>query len=69
MLHHYFFALLIFVSKREGEIQSKFDGWNFFNLTPHSASSCSSCRANCIRRSFLTTQFLAMGQNTLADRI
>ena len=52
-------------------MQSKFDEWKFFNLAPHSAQSCSSCIANCIRRRFLITQFLAteaLGKNTLADR-
>ena len=28
------------------------------NFASHSAKSCSSCIANCIRRMFLTTQFL-----------
>ena len=31
------FAFLRLVSKREGQIQSKFDGWKFFNLAPHLA--------------------------------
>ena len=44
-----YFALLRSVSKRDGQIQSKLNEWKFFNLAPHSAWSCSSCIANCIR--------------------
>ena len=53
-----FCALLRFFAKREGKIPSNFDKQKLFHLAPHSASSCSSCTANCIRR-FLITQFLA----------
>ena len=44
-----YFVFLRFVSKREEQIQSKFDEKQFFSLTAHSAKSCSSCSANCIR--------------------
>ena len=32
-----YFALSRLVAKREGQTQSKFDEWKFFNLAPHSA--------------------------------
>ena len=56
-------ALLRFFAKREGKIHSNFDKQKVFNLA--------SCIANCIRRRFLITQFVAteaLGKNTLADR-
>ena len=31
------FSFLRFVSKREGQIQRKFDKWKLFNITAHSA--------------------------------
>ena len=31
------YAIFCFVAKREGQAQSKFDEWKFFNLAPHSA--------------------------------
>ena len=54
------FCLVKRVSKRETQVQSKFNEWKFFNIAPHSAKSCSSCIANCIRRRFLIPQFLAV---------
>ena len=56
-------ALLRFFAKREGKIHSNFDKQKLFYLA--------SCIANCIRRRFLITQFVAteaLGKNTLADR-
>ena len=56
-------ALLRFFAKREGKIHSNFDKQKLFNLA--------SCIANCIRRRFLITQFVAteaLGKNNLADR-
>jgi len=53
-------------------MQSKFDEWKFFYLAPHSTQSCSSCIANCIRRRFLITQFLAteaLGNSSLPLQI
>ena len=58
-------------AKREGKVQSNFDKQKLFHFAPYSALSCSSCIANCIRRRFLITQFLAtesLSKNTLADR-
>ena len=46
--------------KRKGQIHSNFDKKKFFNLTVHSAGSCSSCNANCICHRFLIIQFLAI---------
>ena len=64
-------ALLRFFAKREGKIHSNLDKKKLVNLAPHSVYSCSSYIANCIRRRFLITQFVAteaLGKNTLADR-
>ena len=44
-------ALLRFFAKREGKIHSNFDKQKLFYLA--------SCIANCIRRRFLITQFVA----------
>ena len=38
--------------KREGQTQSKFGQWKFFNLAPHLAKNFSSCIAICIHRRF-----------------
>ena len=50
-----YFALLIKTGlKKEGQIQ------NISLLTSHLELTCSSCIADCIRRRFLITQFLAI---------
>ena len=62
---------MLYRAKREGKIHGDFDKKKLFNLAPQSAQSYFSCIANCIRHSFLITQFLAteaLGKNTLADR-
>ena len=46
--------------KREGQTQSKFDQWKFFNLAPHLAKNFSSCIAICIHRRFWILSFLQL---------
>ena len=46
--------------KREGQTQSEFDQWKFFNLAPHLAKNFSSYIAICIHRRFWILSFLQL---------
>ena len=56
-----YFALLTFVLKREGQIQSTFDEYTYLtSLRTQQKVVLSSCSANCILRRSLIAHFLAI---------